>query len=75
MEAGLLSWLMKTIEPETNDDLRVEYDLHSLRVRKLGPGRKSFSDTVRLEPDVAEIFHDADSIIANVSDTNDSFDL
>jgi len=53
---------MKKIESETNDELRPEYDLHSLRVRKLGPGRKSFSGTVRLEPDVAEIFPDADAV-------------
>jgi hypothetical protein len=50
---------MKKIESEANDELRPEYDLHSLRVRKLGPGRKNFSGTVRLEPDVAEIFPDA----------------
>jgi hypothetical protein len=39
------------------DDLRTEYDLRSLRVRKLGSGRKNFGATiVRLEPDVAEMF-------------------
>ncbi len=27
---------------EIEDELRSEYDLHSLRVRKLGSGRKSF---------------------------------
>ena len=53
---------MKKIKPEGNDDLRPEYDLQSLRVRKLGPGRKSFSGTIRLEPDVAEVFPDADSV-------------
>ncbi|HAF15426.1 MAG TPA: hypothetical protein DHU55_14070 [Blastocatellia bacterium] len=53
---------MKKIEPEANDELRPEYDLRSLRVRKLGPGRKSFSGTIRLEPDVAEIFPDADAV-------------
>jgi len=53
---------MKKIEPEANDELRREYDLRSLRVRKLGPGRKSFGGTIRLEPDVAEIFPDADSV-------------
>ena len=45
------------------DDLRTEYDLTSLRVRRLGPGRKSFGGTtVRLEPDVAEIFPNADAV-------------
>jgi hypothetical protein len=31
-------------------------------VRKLGPGRKRFGDVVRLEPDVAEAFPDANSV-------------
>jgi hypothetical protein len=53
---------MKKIEPEANDELRSEYDLRSLRVRKLGPGRKGFGDTIRLEPDVAEVFPDADAV-------------
>jgi len=45
------------------DDLRDEYDLKSLRVRRLGSGRKSFGgSTVRLEPDVAEIFSSADAV-------------
>lgn len=59
---------MKKIEPEANDELRPEYDLRSLRVRKPGPGRKSSGGTVRLEPDVAEVLPDADSLVANVSD-------
>jgi len=34
-----------------------------LQVRKLGSGRKSFGGSVvRLEPDVAEVFPDADSV-------------
>lgn len=45
-----------------NDELLSEYDLRSLRVRKLGPGRKSFDGTIRLEPDVAAVFPDADSV-------------
>lgn len=53
---------MKKVESELNDDLRPEYDLHTLRVRKLGPGRKRFGDIIRLEPDVAEVFPDADSV-------------
>ena len=52
---------MKKVEQE--DDLRPEYDLRSLRVRRLGPGRKSFGrQIVRLEPDVAEVFPDADAV-------------
>lgn len=44
---------MKKVETEMEDELRPEYDLKSLRVRRLGPGRKSFGGSViRLEPDV-----------------------
>lgn len=53
---------MKKIETEMDDELRPEYDLRSLRVRKLGPGRKSFGEVIRLEPDVAEVFPDAESV-------------
>jgi hypothetical protein len=54
---------MKKVDLEMEDDLRGEYDLKSLRVRKLGSGRKSFGgSTVRLEPDVAEIFPSAESV-------------
>ena len=45
------------------DELRPEYDLRSLQVRKFGPGRKSFGGAVvRLEPDVAEVFPSAESV-------------
>ena len=45
------------------DELRPEYDLRSLQVRKIGPGRKSFGGSVvRLEPDVAEVFPSAESV-------------
>ena len=53
---------MKKVETNINDELRPEYDLRSLRVRKLGPGRKSFGGVVRLEPDVAEVFPDAEAV-------------
>ncbi|HVF50582.1 MAG TPA: hypothetical protein VNA19_10880 [Pyrinomonadaceae bacterium] len=53
---------MKKVETEINDELRPEYDLRSLRVRKLGQGRRSFGGVVRLEPDVAEVFPDADAV-------------
>jgi hypothetical protein len=54
---------MKKVEAEREDELRPEYDLKSLRVRRLGPGRKSFGGAViRLEPDVAEVFPDAESV-------------
>jgi len=45
------------------EELRPEYDLRSLQVRRLGPGRKSFgSSVVRLEPDVAEVFPSAEAV-------------
>lgn len=45
------------------DDLRSEYDLKSLRVRKLGSKRNSFGGiTVRLEPDVVEVFPNAEAV-------------
>jgi ASC-1-like (ASCH) protein len=53
---------MKKIETDMDDELRPEYDLRSLRVRKLGRGRKSFGEVIRLEPDVAEVFPDAESV-------------
>ncbi len=54
---------MKTAEIEMNNDLRDEYDLTRLRVRKLGPGRKSFNGIdIHLEPDVAELFPDSQSV-------------
>jgi hypothetical protein len=54
---------MKKADSGMKDDLRAEYDLKSLRVRKLGSGRKSFGgSTVRLEPDVAEMFPSADAV-------------
>ena len=46
-----------------SDDLRPEYDLKSLPVRRFGPGRKKFGGSVvRLEPDVAEAFPTADAV-------------
>jgi hypothetical protein len=53
---------MKKGKTEMDDDLRSNYDLRTLRVRRLGPARKSFGDVVRLEPDVAEVFPDSESV-------------
>jgi hypothetical protein len=54
---------MKKDESTMEDDLRSEYDLKSLRVRRLGSDRKSFGETtVRLEPDVAAVFPSADAV-------------
>ncbi len=50
--------------PETEDELRPEYDLQSLQLRKLGPERKKFGDVVRLEPDVIAAFPNAEAVNA-----------
>ena len=48
---------------QMEDELRPEYNLKNLRVRRLGSERKSFAgQIVRLDPDVAEIFPNADSV-------------
>jgi hypothetical protein len=55
--------IMKRDKTEADDELRPEYDLKSLKLRKVGPKRKSFGGpTVRIETDVAEIFPDAESV-------------
>jgi len=54
---------MKKVETEMDDELRPEYDLKSLRVRRLGPERKTLGGSVvRLEPDIVEVFPDAESV-------------
>ncbi|MFM5983694.1 MAG: hypothetical protein ACKO9I_24740 [Sphaerospermopsis kisseleviana] len=45
------------------DELRDEYDLKSLKARKMGAKRKSFGNTViKLDANVAEIFPTAESV-------------
>jgi hypothetical protein len=54
---------MRRVKPEMEDDQRSEYDLKSLRARKLGSRRKGFGGTtVRLEPYVAEMFPNAEAV-------------
>ena len=54
---------MKKVETEMDDELRPEYDLRSLRVRKVGPKRESFKgQSIQLEPDVAAVFPDSESV-------------
>jgi hypothetical protein len=53
---------MKKGENNMEDELRPEYDLRSLRVRKVGPKRAGFGEFVRLDPDVAELFPNAESV-------------
>jgi hypothetical protein len=46
-----------------DDDLRPEYDLESLELRRVGPGRDiSGTRVVRLEPDVVEMFPDSRAV-------------
>ena len=54
---------LKKVKVRGQDELQAEFDLKSLLVRKVGPGRKSFVKfVVQLKPDVAEVFPDADSV-------------
>ena len=46
-----------------NDELRPEYKLKDLKVRKVGPDRKSFyGPTVRMDADVAQVFPNSESV-------------
>ena len=53
---------MSKDEEAQDDELRSEYDLQSLTVRKLGMQRRSFRGMVQLEPDVAAVFPDAEAV-------------
>lgn len=46
------------------DELRTEYDLKNMQVRKVGPKRKYFvgNPVIHLEPDVAAAFPDAAAV-------------
>lgn len=53
---------MKKTKPDMTDELRPEYDLSQLRVRRVGPKRTGFGGCVRLEPDVEQVFPNAESV-------------
>ena len=54
---------MKKAKHKTSDDLRPEYDLKTLEVRRLGSARRSFGHSVvRLEADVAKAFPNPDAV-------------
>ena len=53
---------MKKDKTIIHDELRPEYDLKKLRVRKFGPARKQFGNFVKLEPDIAAVFSDAAAV-------------
>ena len=55
--------MKKTSNPDLEDDLRPEYDLHALRLVARGPGRRKVGEvTIQLAPDVAEVFPDTQSV-------------
>ncbi len=55
--------LMKKIKDEMEDELRPEYDLRSLRVRRIGDKRTAFSgQIIQLAPDVVELFPNSESV-------------
>jgi hypothetical protein len=49
-------------KPDLEDDLRPEYDFHTLRIVARGPGRKNPQEGISLAPDVAEVFPDSESV-------------
>jgi hypothetical protein len=54
---------MKKGESEMEDEPRAEYDLRTLRIRKVGPERTRFGgQLVQLAPDVAEIFPTSEAV-------------
>jgi len=54
---------MKKAKTDDDGELRPEYNLKNLRVRKVGPKRSSFGNyTIHLAPDVAEVFPDSESV-------------
>lgn len=53
---------MNKDEKDQDNDLRPEYDLKSLRVRKVGPKRTGFGAFVQLAPDVADVFPNAEAV-------------
>lgn len=54
---------MKKTRNEEQDELRPEYNLRSLRVRRVGAGRAaSNTKFVQLAADVAEVFPDSESV-------------
>lgn len=48
---------------DLSDDLRPEYDLAKLRVRRVGIGRQMMQENeIRLDVDVARVFQDSESV-------------
>lgn len=52
-----------TSREDLEDDLRPEYDLERLQLRRVGPGREaSDGPIVQLDPDVVEIFPNSPAV-------------
>ena len=60
---------MNDNETNQDDELRQHYDLKSLQVRRLGPGRKAFGKTSGLKETETE------SILQTIEDTSDESDV
>ena len=46
-----------------NDELQPEYDLSTLKVRKIGSGRRLLQEnTITLDVDVAKVFPDSEAV-------------
>lgn len=55
--------LMKKADSEMEDELRPEYDLRSLRVRRVGSERAGFGGQfIQLAPDVAAVFPNSEAV-------------
>jgi len=66
---------MKKIEAEASDELRSEYDLKELRVRKVGPGRKRQEIVENYQQGLEELsegklssFSDIEDLVKHLSD-------
>ena len=54
---------MRTVDEDLDDELRPEYDVASLQLRRVGPGREASEGfLIRLAPDVAEMFPDSQAV-------------
>jgi hypothetical protein len=53
---------MKNTDHEMQDELRSEYDLTQLRIRKLAPQRSKFGSFVKLAPDVEKVFPNSEAV-------------
>ena len=61
---------MQKAETEMDDELRSEYDLRNLQVRKVGPKRQSFKGrSIQLEPDTTNESKTSGEAITSIKPT------